>query len=196
VKRTGRRPGDSGAREAILDAARGSFAERGYERTTIRGVAASAGVDPALVHHYFGAKADLFQAAARLPVDPAAILALLSDGDASSLGERVTRMFVTALEVEASRDAFLALLRAAVSNPDAAGALRSLVTRQILGPVVSALGRPDADLRTTLVATHLVGLAMGRHVLRIEPLVRATPDRLVSVLAPTIQRYLTGDLAA
>ncbi len=193
-RRTGRRPGESGARAAILSAARTAFGERGYDGTSIRAIARDAGVDPALVHHYFGTKADLFQAAALLPLDPALIVTTLTGGRERDVGERVVRLFLGVWESPDGRGAFLGLLRSAVSNPAAAAALRGLIARDLLEPVARAMDRPNAPLRATLVASHMIGLAMARHVVQVEPLSSASPDELVRAVAPAIQRYLTGDI--
>ena len=123
-RRSGRRPGDSGTREAILAAAKESFAASGYDATTIRGVGRAAGVDPALVHHFFGTKQDLFAAAMDLPVDPAQMVpALLADG-VDGLGERLVRMFLLVWDSTPGQGPMLALLRSAAAN-DQAAALRS-----------------------------------------------------------------------
>ena len=192
--RTGRRPGTSGAREAILAAARRAFADRGYDRTTIRGVARAAGVDPALVHHYFGSKADLFQAAVELPVDPSAVVRALTEGSRDDVGERVVRLFFRVWSSDDGRAVFLSLIRAAVSNHEAARELRSLITRDLLEPVARAMGRRDAALRATLAASQMVGIAMARFVVGVEPLASAPVEDLIRAVAPTIQRYLTGPL--
>lgn len=193
-RRTGRRPGVSGARAAILAAARTAFGERGYDGTSIRAIARDAGVDPALVHHYFGTKADLFQAAALLPLDASLIVSTLTGGPQRDVGERVVRLFLGVWESVEGRGAFLGLLRSAVSNPEAARALRGLIARDVLEPVARAMDRPNAPLRATLVASHMIGLAMARYVVQVEPISDASPEELVRAVAPTIQRYLTGDI--
>jgi AcrR family transcriptional regulator len=192
--RTGRRPGDSGARASILAAARTAFGERGYDRASIRSIAREAGVDAALVHHYFGTKAALFHAAAILPIDPGTIVSAMTAGSDDNVGERVVRLFLQVWESPEGRSAFLSLLRSAVSNAQAAGALRGLIARDVLGPVARAMDRPHAQMRATLVASHMIGLAMARYVVQIEPLSEAPLEDLVRAVAPTIQRYLTGDI--
>ena len=195
MPRAGRRPGGSGTRAAILAAARATFADRGYDRTTVREVGARAGVDPALVHHYHGTKEQLFAAAMRLPMDPAvAIPALLQPGRAG-LGERMVRYFMTVCESGGEASPFLALLRGAVSHPASAAMLREFITRAVVGRVARALGTPDAELRATLVGSQMVGLAMVRYVIRVEPLASADHDEVVAAVAPTVQRYLTGAVA-
>jgi len=193
--RTGRRPGDVNTREAILDAARAVFHSDGYDAATIRGIASHAGVDPALVHHYFGTKRGLFVTAMRLPVDPAQLVQLLLEGDPRSLGLRIARLFFAIWE-GTDINPFVALIRSATSHDDAARMLRELVTQEIIGPVAAHIGRPDAELRATLVGTQMVGIVMMRYILRLEPMASADPEQLIEAVAPTIQRYLTADLHA
>ncbi|HEX6206960.1 MAG TPA: TetR family transcriptional regulator [Actinomycetota bacterium] len=192
--RTGRRPGESGTREAIVEAARGAFAEHGYEGATIRGIAARAGVDPALVYHFHGSKEELFAAAMRLPFQPSEMIPSLLEGDPDGLGERILRLFLVVSD-QPGGSPFVALMRSASTNERAARMLREFLTREVIGRVARALGAPDAELRATLVGSHLAGLAMARYILRMEPLASADRDTVVAAVAPTLQRYLTGDLA-
>lgn len=194
MARTGRRPGASDSRERILDAARQRFAERGYDQASIRQIAAEAGVDPALVHHYFGTKERLFIAAVRLPFDPQRIPAALLDGPPEEAGLRISRLFFAMWENPEPRHAMMGVLRSAVSDPGAAGMLRELIVEQMLVPIVSRVGIPDAELRLTLLASQIVGLAVVRYVVRVEPLASASPERLIPALAPTFQRYLDGPI--
>jgi AcrR family transcriptional regulator len=175
--RTGRRPGEPGTRDRIADAARRLFAERGFDRTSVRAVAAEAGVDPALVHHYFGTKQRLFIEAVDFPID--AVRSALQLWDDPLVLPRL-----------------LGVLRSAVTDPDAGRLLGTLFTRQ--GPVqlLHALGADQPDLRAELVGTQLVGLAVARHVLLVEPLASADHETIVAAVGPTMQRYLTGDLGA
>lgn len=192
--RTGRRPGASGTREAILDAARESFGERGYSDTSVRAVAARAGVDAALVHHYFGTKDGLFSAAIEPPFDPAAVAPVLLEPGLDGLGERLVRFFLQVWDEPASRARIQGMLRSALNQEAAAALLREFVTRQLLGRVAAAVDAPDAELRASFAGTQLVGLGMLRYIVRVEPLASADPEVVVAVIAPTIQRYLTGEL--
>jgi AcrR family transcriptional regulator len=195
MARTGRRPGATNTRDEILDAARACFAERGLASTSVRAVATRAGVDAALVHHYFGTKSALFAAAMELPFDPgAAVPALLQPG-IDGLGERIVRFFLAVWDEPAPRARIQAVLRSALTEEAAADLLRDFVTTQVLGPVAAGLGTPDAQLRATLVGTQLVGLGMLRYLVKVEPLASAGTDTVVAAVAPTIQQYLTGDLA-
>ena len=195
MARTGRRPGDSGTRAAILEAARNSFAERGFDRTTIRGVAAEAGVDPALVHHYFGAKDDLFAAAMELPFNPAEVLPEVLSGGVDGLGERMVRLFFSVWDSEAGRRPLQALLRAATSDERAAETIRQFFQHAVIARVAQSLGSPDAELRASLVGSQIAGLAMARYILRLEPIASTDPETVVAAVAPTLQRYLTGDIS-
>jgi AcrR family transcriptional regulator len=192
--RTGRRPGTSGTRDAILEAARECFAERGYSDTSVRAVAARAGVDAALVHHYFGTKEGLFSAAIEPPFDPAAVAPVLLEPGLDGLGERLVRFFLQVWDEPASRARIQGMLRSALNQESAAALLREFVTRQLLGRVAAAVDAPDAELRATFAGTQLVGLGMLRYIVRVEPLASADPETVVAVVAPTIQRYLTGEL--
>ena len=189
-RRTGRRPGDSGAREAILREARQSFGSAGFSGTTIRGVARAAGVDPALVHHYFGTKDELFAASLELPFDPSVIVpALLAEG-LDGLGERIVRMFVGVWDATPGQGPLLALIRSAASDERAARSLRDFVTRVVLGPLARAAGGEGAELRASMAASQVVGLAMARYVIRLEPLASASVDELAPMVGATLDRYL------
>ena len=190
----GRRPGDSGTREAILRVAKQSFAERGYAATSLRGVARAAGVDPSLITHFFGSKDGLFEAALALPLDPGSLVpALLSDGT-DGLGERVVRTFLGVWDGTPGQGPMLAMLRSAVSHEDSAEQLRALLLRVLLRPLALGAGGDDSDLRAALLASQVVGLAVTRYVLRLEPVASADADTLAAALGPTLQRYLTGPL--
>ncbi len=203
-RRPGRRGGESGTREAILAAARARFGDLGYDRATIRGIAADAGVDPALVHHFFGTKERLFVAAMRLPMVPSEIIgaALAPDGrePGRSLGEHLLSNALTAWSVTETRSAFLGLLRTAVTSEQAAAMLREFANDAILGRVAQAAreaahGRDgDADFRAALVASQVLGLALTRYVLELGPLARADDAALARAIGPTIDRYLTGEV--
>jgi len=196
MARTGRRPGVSGTREAILDAARRAFAEQGYQQATIRGVAELAAVDPALVHHYFGTKQDLFVAAVRLPVNPVEQLVAVLGEEPDQVGRRLVETFLAIWDHAADQSPLLALIRSAVGDEQAAAMLREFITEEVLGQIARRLGSPDARLRATLVGSQLIGLAMARYIIRVEPLASAPAVELAAAVGPTVQRYLTGDVAA
>jgi AcrR family transcriptional regulator len=192
---TGRRPGDSGARAAILAAARTEFAAAGYDGATIRGIAARAGVDPALVHHYFGAKEHLFEAAVRLPMSPALLVPELLEADREHIGEQVVLRFLGAWEEPANRPVLLAVLRSAVCNEQAAELARRFLVKEVFAPLARALGEPDAELRATLVGSQFIGLALMRYVGKVEPLASADVASLAAAIGPTVQRYLSGPVS-
>jgi AcrR family transcriptional regulator len=199
--RTGRRAGDSGTREAILDAARGQFAENGYDGATIRAIAASAGVDPALVHHYYGSKERLFAAAMQLPVVPSeAITSALSQSSrrpGESAGTHLVRSALALWENTELLGSLQALLRSALTSDRAATMLREFLTEAILKPVARAAGGTDPDstpFRASLIASQMVGLALTRYVLRFDPVAAASPEQLATAVGPTIDRYLTEPL--
>ncbi len=193
--RSGRRPGVTGTRAEILDAARTAFARDGYAGTSLRAVARAAGVDQSLVHHFFGTKQALLLSAVELPFDPATALAPVLAGDPAGLGERLVRFYLRLLEDPATRTSVTALLQAAMTHEQAAGLLRTLVTERVVGRIVKAVDGPQPALRATLVGSQLVGLAVVRYVVRVEPLASATGEQVVSAVAPTLQRYLTGPLS-
>jgi AcrR family transcriptional regulator len=181
-------------RAAILDAARSCFAERGYDRATVRDIAAAAAVDPALLHHHFGTKHDLFLAAMRLPIDPTEIVRDILAGDPDQLGERILRTFLTVWDSPAGV-ALAGMVRSAVSHEPSSRMLSEFIASSVLTPVVKELGVRDAKLRVTYVASQLLGLALARYILRLEPLASAKRERVVAHIAPTIQRYLTEALS-
>jgi AcrR family transcriptional regulator len=192
---TGRRPGNPDTREAVLAAARTAFAERGFDGASIRVIAADAGVDPALVHHYFGSKDKLFLAAVQAPVDPEELLPEVLAGGSAALGANVVRLLLRVWDGPA-RAAGLALLRSAISNEWTARLLREFLVAKVLRRVVGTLDLPpeEAAARGSLVASQLIGIVMARYVLQVEPLASASPDELVAAVGPTVQRYLTGEV--
>lgn len=194
--RTGRPAGKSRAREQILAAARAAFAESGYDAATIRDVARRAGVDPALVHHYFGAKQQLFVAAVELPVDPTELIARIFEGDVESLGDRIAHTFLGVWDGSGGGSPMVALIRSATSNDQAAAMFREFITANLLGALADRLDAADSRLRATLAASQLIGVALLRYVIRLEPLASAPADEVAALIAPTLQRYLTGDLGS
>lgn len=189
----GRRPGIPETREAILKVARREFATRGYDATSVRLIAAEAEVDPALVIHYFGTKDSLFVAAAGLPAGLPDVIASLAGIPVTDFPAILVRAYLELVDSDDSRNAILALVRSAVSHERAAAMLREFLTAQLL-PVIARLTprpeRDDAMLRASLVAAHLIGIAVLRHVIRVEPLAMATPDEIAALAAPAIGQYL------
>jgi AcrR family transcriptional regulator len=193
--RGGRRPGSPDTRGQILDAARAEFARAGFGGTTIRNVAAAASVDPALVHHYFGSKQELFTAVLDPPADPRQIVAPVLDLPPGEMGQVLVRQFLALWEGAPGHRARV-LITSAVTDPEVGSLLREFVLMRAVHPVLAAVGTPrrERDLRAGLITSQLMGLAMARYVLAFPELTRPTADRLVRAVAPTIQRYLTGEI--
>jgi AcrR family transcriptional regulator len=194
ARRRGRRPSGEDTRGAILVAARDEFAERGYDGTTLRGIARAAGVDPRLVHHYFDGKEEIFVAAMDFPVRPPELVAALLAAGPDGIGERMVRNVLAVWDHPEARARVIGLLSAAVAGEAGARMIRQFITRELVGRIAAALDVDQPELRTELAASHLVGLAMARVVIRVEPLASADAEEIVRIVGPTIQRYLTGDL--
>lgn len=189
----GRRPGAPDTRAEILDAALELFAERGLERATVRDIAGGAGVDPAMVHHYFGTKAALAAEAIALPLDPTVLSDLIRDGTPDE-AERLVATILDLWEQPAIRAKMAALLRVGLANEAAAGKVRDLFADQLARRIAEAIGGDDADLRAGLVASQVLGLALLRFVVGFAPLAEADRAVLIAAVAPTVHRYLRGDL--
>ncbi|WP_116051556.1 TetR/AcrR family transcriptional regulator [Amycolatopsis palatopharyngis] len=195
AKRRGRRPAGEDTRTALLDAARSVFAESGYEGATVRVIATRAGVDAAMVNHWFGGKEGLFaKAVLQLPFDPKDIVAALLDGDVDSLGQRIVRTFLTNWD-GAGRDGFVAVVRSVTGHDEALKLLKDTLVKYIFSGLASAVSANDREFRAALCATQVVGIGMVRYVIKLEPFASADIDTVTAAVAPTLQRYLTGDLS-
>jgi AcrR family transcriptional regulator len=192
--RSGRRPGASSTREAVAAAARRQFAELGYDRATIRGIAAAAGVDPALVIRFFGSKDALFRAVMDLPPAVSETIARLADGPRDTVGRRLAEVVVAALENPETRLVVVGRIRSATSHPDAAALVRETVTRDV-GKLAAAITDDRPETRAVLVGSLVVGVALARYVVEVEPLASMPADEVLDYLAPSFQRYLTEPLA-
>jgi len=190
LARTGRRPGAGGTRERILAAARNDFSKSGFDGTTIRAIAAQAKVDPALVLHYYESKDAIFREAVRFPVDPAEFIPGLVAPGVDGLGDRLVRFFVDTWDSPAG-GAMLGVIRSVVANDDAATLMREFITREVLGRLAKALDVDEPQLRASLAGAQLIGMAMLRYVVKVEPIASADTDQIVAWLGPTIQRYFT-----
>lgn len=190
MARSGRRPGARGTRDKILSAARTQFGKLGYEHATIRGIARGARVDPKLVLHYFASKEGMFKAAMEFPFDPSETLPQLISPGVDGLGVRIAKFFVDVWDSPAGVRAH-AVLRSVVASDDAAALLRDFVQREVLARVAEALELDEPHLRAGLAASQLVGIAMLRYVVKIQPLASATPDQIAAWIGPTLQRYFT-----
>jgi|SRR5664280_721900 AcrR family transcriptional regulator len=194
VRQSGRRPGVSRSREDIAAAARRLFAARGYDGVTIRAIATDAGVDPALVHHFFGTKQQLFDRLVDLSFEPADVIdAALAPG-MEGLGERIVRFMITRMRDPEAGECMVAMVRTAAAQPAAARLLREFYARRLLEPLARGLNADEPQLRAALCSSQLLGLAVAEHVLGLPPLVRASTEQLVCIYGPTLQRYLTAPL--
>jgi AcrR family transcriptional regulator len=190
TRRPGRRPGQSSSREDILSAARVLFGERGYDKASIRAIAGAAGVDPALVHHFFGTKEDLFAAAMAFPVDTGALMPLVLAGPREEIGVRAVRLVLGLWSDPKLRPQFVGVIRSAMTSELGARLLRDFITSRILSQVTEPFDVPR--LNVNAVAAQIVGVLMLRHILEIEPMASASDEELTALLAPTFQRYLGG----
>ena len=192
--RRGRRPAGEDTRAEILGAARAEFSAKGYDASSLRAIARLAEVDPALVHHYFDGKAALFVEAMSIPVNPLLLIDALLAGPREHVGERLAATFFDIWDSPAGRERLVALIRSAVSHEDAARMLREFLAREVFAKVALSMDVPQPDLRAGMAAAQMIGVAMMRYVIGFEPVVRASTEEIVALVAPTLQRYL-ADLA-
>ncbi|MFL6074744.1 MAG: TetR family transcriptional regulator [Mycobacteriales bacterium] len=188
MNQAGRRPGPTATRQEILAAARRLFGQRGYAGTTIRAIAAEAGVNPALVHHFFRTKEQVFVAALEFPIQPAAVLAMLQDGPREEIGERTARFIVSVWREPDSRASLLAILRSAMTRDESAVVTREFLSSVALIKVSTTLG--VEPLRVIGAIGQAVGVMVLRYVVGLEPLASASEDEVVALIAPTFQRAL------
>lgn len=191
--RRGRRPGAPDTRAAILASARELFAAHGFQRTTIRAVAAAAQVDPALVHHYFGTKDDLFIAALELPIDPRAVIAPALAGGVEGAAERLLSAFLSVWDDPTLQPGMLIAARGMLEQPGHRLLREGFVPAVIL-PAASTLGLDQPERRISLVMSQVIGLIVARYMLAIEPLASMSSADVVRVIGPTIQRYMEAPL--
>lgn len=193
--RRGRRRGQSTSRDAVLEAARFAFGEHGFEATTVREIAALAGVDPSLINHHFGSKEKLFLAALDAPLDPRDQIEAVMAGPREDLAERLLERFLAVWDSPVGI-AGVALLRTGMQSDWGAKLLRELLFNRVLEPIRQelALPEPEAEWRTSLLASHMTGLVLTRYVLKLEPLASAPRAEVIAAVAPALQRYLTGAL--
>lgn len=192
----GRRPGNPDTRAAIVEAAKDQFVAHGFDKTSFRGIAKAAGVDPALVHHYFESKDDLFLESLSIPFDPRRLIPeMVGDGGVGGLGAQIAARFVAIWDDTVAREPLVALLKASATSEVAAELLRNGIARMVMGPISAELDQPDGPLRADFVASQLIGLAMVRYVLRLEPIASADGAEIAARLGPTLQRYLDGPAA-
>jgi AcrR family transcriptional regulator len=189
--RRGRRPGTSTSRQAILDAARVRFAGDGFVATTIRRVAADAGVDPSLVMQFFGSKNELYAAVMSISPGTLASLSTAFEGPDEHLGERVVRAYLSAWEGGPDSESLMAMLRGAIANEQASAQLREFIQARLLDGVRSrAANQHDAALRAGLASSMLVGITLGRRIVGVPIIASADIETLVAVVAPAIHSVL------
>jgi AcrR family transcriptional regulator len=193
TKRAGRRSGNPDTKAEILAAARRLFAEEGFESVSMRRIASEAGVDPSLIHHYFGSKDDLFLAAIELPMDPAPeVAAVLKGGGIEGAGGRLMHAFVTIWDGP-HQEKLLAVVRTSLSKPSMAFVLRQLFEHRIVKTVESSIGDQvdHVPVRANFIASQVFGLVVARYILKLEPLASLNEAQLAETVGPTIDRYLT-----
>jgi AcrR family transcriptional regulator len=188
----GRRPGRADTRSEILSAALRLFSEVGYEKVSLRAIARAADVDPALIHHYFDSKPELFaEAVLALPVgDPSEVVEQILDGPVEGVGERAVAIMLAAWELPNARERFTAMLRAAVSDPGAQRPLSEYLAKEIYTKVAESLGHANAKQRGQLAVTLFLGFALGRDVLQLPTLSKVPKARLTRALGHAMQAYL------
>ena len=176
----------------IVEAATAEFASRGYESASMRSIARKAGVDPALVHHYFAEKADLFAESIRAPIRPDRVVKEILAGPRERIGENIIRYLLGALEEGSARTRVISLIRTALGQEFAATMLRQFLVREVFKRIAEAIGGEDSQLRASLAASQIVGLMIVRYGIRIEPLASAPIEEVVARIGPVIQWHLVG----
>ncbi|MFC4949767.1 TetR family transcriptional regulator [Pseudonocardia sp. GCM10023141] len=192
-RRRGRRPGGTDTRAQLLAAARVEFIERGYDGATVRVIAERAGVDPAMVNHWFGGKEALFTASLELPVNPAEIISAVVPGPPEEIGGRIVRKFVEIWDA-AGGGTLAALMQSVASHDAAARLLREFISTILVSRIAETVAPDQPQMRAALCGSQLFGMGLLRYVLKLEPLASASHDELVAAVAPTLQRYLTGSI--
>jgi AcrR family transcriptional regulator len=193
-KRPGRPPGPSDTRERILTSARELFSRNGIDNTSIRAIAAAADVDPALVHHYFGTKTQLFAAAIHIPIDPMQVIGPLQQVPVDEIGRMLPSLLLPLWDSELGKG-FIATLRSILAGGDTS-LLRSFLQEVIAKEVGSRVDNPPGSgpIRVQYVASQLVGVVMARYILELDPFKSLPVEQIAETIAPNLQRYLTGDL--
>lgn len=194
TKRPGRPPGQSDTRDRILTSARELFARNGIDKTSIRSIAASAGVDAALVHHYFGTKQKLFAAAIHIPIDPMQVIGPMRETPIDELGLTLPTLLLPLWDSELG-SGFIATLRSLLAGNDVS-LVRSFLQEIISVEVGKRVDDPPGSgrIRVQFVASQLVGVVMARYILELEPFKSLPVQQVAETIAPNLQRYLTGDL--
>jgi AcrR family transcriptional regulator len=194
TRRRGRRPGGADTREALVNAAREVFIEQGYDGATVRTIATRAGVDAAMVNHWFGGKEGLFgEAVLKLPFNPKDVVDRLLGADPDHVGEAIVRNFLSVWDATGG-GTFTALMRSVTSHEEAALMLKDFFFKHVFKHLIAKMAPDNHEFRATLVATQIVGMGMVRYVVRFDPLASADIETMVAAVAPTFQRYITGKI--
>ncbi|MBI3225156.1 MAG: TetR/AcrR family transcriptional regulator [Mycolicibacterium cosmeticum] len=193
-KRPGRPPGASDTRERILESARELFSRNGFDKTSIRAIATAAGVDGALVHHYYGTKQQLFAAAIHIPIDPMQVIGPLRETPVEEIGLMLPSLLLPLWDSELGKG-FIATLRSLIGGADVT-LVRSFLQEVITVEVGSRVDNPPGSgpIRVQFVASQLVGVVVARYILELEPFASLPPESIAKTIAPNLQRYLTGEL--
>ncbi|HYB27989.1 MAG TPA: TetR family transcriptional regulator [Solirubrobacteraceae bacterium] len=178
----------------ILTEARTSFAEHGFAGTTVRAIARAADVDPALVHHYYGSKENLLDAATTPPPTFLDQIITAWQTPPDELGEQLVRQMLANWRNPDHEPVLRAVMQIAGNEPAIREKLRNMIERSMMGPSAQALSDDERLLRSSLIASQLMGLAFMRYIWKIEPLATMPDDEVVAAIAPTIQRYLDQNI--
>jgi AcrR family transcriptional regulator len=190
----GRRGGDSGTREAILAAARELFASKGFDGASLRMIASAASVDTGLIRHFYGSKDELFAATLHIPEEIIQRVLGALAGDRRLLGRRMTDAYLTLWEDPATAEPIRAIARSAIASDKAGDRLRAILSTRLVQQALPHLAADQQETRATLAGAHLLGIALARYVVRVEPLASLDRETLVAMCGPAIQRYLTQKL--
>jgi AcrR family transcriptional regulator len=193
--RSGRRPGETETRRDLLRAARQQFAQHGYDGATLRAIARQASVDTALIHYFFVSKSGIFSAAIVDAFNPDALVARLVVNGPEGMGERLAEYYLSLWENPESGEPLMAIVRSAITNAEARAILTDVVTQKLFKQVGHYLNADDAEVRMSFVGSQLVGVALLRYILKVEPLASLDRGTVTRTVGATLQRYLTGNLA-
>lgn len=188
--RTGRRPGGGDSRAKILDAALQEFADKGYDKASVRGIARRVGCDQALIHQFYGTKEQLFQEAVSLPFDAANVYREALTDRSRPPGARIVAAFFTAWDAPENRPKIMAMLKSAMSDTARASQVAEFITDQVFAPILPLVDGEDPAYRLDLIGGHLVGVLILRHALMLEPLTSVPVEQLVASLGPVVDHYL------
>lgn len=183
---------DERTRQAILAAARERFGRDGYRAATLEAIAADAGVDVEGLRADYGTKEGVFVAATGMPFRPSEVIGSALEGGRDGRGDRLVRLLLGLYEDPAALAAMRGFIGEAMTRDETAAMLREFIGEEMVARVAAEIEGPDPELRATLIGSQMAGLAMLRHVLRVEPLASADPDLVAALVAPNLQRYLGG----